>query len=347
MAAGESAAAKLRRVLPGRLAQRLEALLEAVGFTGPPPAAAPPEADVLLALVAAARHQHPVALTYGDRRCRVSDRTVPPYGLVAHSGRWYPTAADGAAGDGEVRTFRLDRITALSVQSGSFEIAAGLDPVATVLDGIARTPWAHEVVLRIRADVAHLRRHLPAGLATSVPFPAKAGSAASAAPEEADDGAREDGAGAWWVEVRLNAERLGWSPAVLAAVDRPFVIERPVALRDLVRAPARRLDEHATADGSDHPRIRPGYGALPARCRGRWAPSAHDHGPVCVGHTGPRKVGGYRANTVRRRRSSRHSTMFSSRLGEPSPGLPTTSLLAPSVSALETASGLASLWPAR
>ncbi|MGY1435304.1 helix-turn-helix transcriptional regulator [Streptomyces reniochalinae] len=248
VAAGESAAAKLRRVLPGRLAQRLEALLETVGFTGPPRAAAPPEAGVLLELAGAARHQHPVALTYSDRRGRVSDRTVLPYGLVAHSGRWYLTAADRAAGDGEVRTFRLDRITALSVQSGSFEIPAGFDPVATVLDGIARTPWAHEVVLRIRADVAHIRRQLPAGLATL--SPAGAG-AASAAPEEADDGAREDSAGAGWVEVRLNAERLEWIPAVLAAVDRPFVIERPAALRDLVHALARRLDEHATADGSD------------------------------------------------------------------------------------------------
>jgi hypothetical protein len=34
---------------------------------------------------------------------------------------------------------------------------------------------------------------------------------------------------------------------VLAALDRPFVIERPAELRDLVRSLARRLDEYATA----------------------------------------------------------------------------------------------------
>ena len=36
--------------------------------------------------------------------------------------------------------------------------------------------------------------------------------------------------------VRINARRLDWVPAVLAGVGVPFVIERPDALRDLVRA---------------------------------------------------------------------------------------------------------------
>ncbi|RCG26360.1 WYL domain-containing protein [Streptomyces diacarni] len=253
VAASESAAAKLRRVLPRRLGQRLEALLETVGFTERPRPAAAPEAEVLLELAEAARHQRPVALTYSDRRGRGSDRTVLPYGLVGHSGRWYLTAADqGAAGQtaggGEVRTFRLDRIVALSVRSGSFDVPAGFDPVATVLDSIARTPWAHEVVVRVRADVPHIHRHLPAAIATATPI-ATGGDVAGGA--DGADGADGDSG---WVRVRVSAERLEWIPAVLAAVDRPFVIERPAALRDLVRALARRLDAHATAGEGDVPR---------------------------------------------------------------------------------------------
>jgi hypothetical protein len=46
----------------------------------------------------------------------------------------------------------------------------------------------------------------------------------------------------------MRAERLDWIPPVLAALDRPFVIEHPAELRDLVRALARRLEQHA-ADG--------------------------------------------------------------------------------------------------
>lgn len=114
---------------------------------------------------------------------------------------------------------------------GSFETPAGFDPVAAVLDGLARTPWAHEVRLRVMADERHIRRHLPATVATLSPLPS-------------DDGPD-------WTDVRLRAERLDWIPGVLAALDRPFVIERPAELRELVRSLARRLDEYA-ADPAPH-----------------------------------------------------------------------------------------------
>ncbi|MET7485307.1 YafY family protein [Streptomyces sp. NPDC005538] len=226
-AAGESATSKLLRVLPAALRRRLDALLDTADFTAPSRAATAPETGVLLELAEAALHRRPVAIGYTDRKGRGSTRTVLPYGLVAHAGRWYLTGADPA--DGEVRTFRLDRIATLSVRSGSFDVPADFDPAATVLDGLARTPWAHDVSLRIRGSVQHIRGHLPAGIATLTTPP---------------DGAAD------WVHVRIRAERLDWIPPVLAALDRPFVVEHPAALRDLVRALARRLDEYA---GDDSP----------------------------------------------------------------------------------------------
>ncbi|MGW7578303.1 helix-turn-helix transcriptional regulator [Streptomyces sp. NPDC054765] len=250
-AASESAAAKLRRVLPKALGQRLAALLETADFTARPRPGAAPEAGVLLELAEAARHQRPVALSYTDRKGRSSDRTVLPYGLVAHSGRWYLTGADPDSG--EVRTFRLDRIAAMTVQSGSFVVPAEFDPAATVLDSLARAPWTHDVSLRIHGSVQHIRSHLPAGIATLSTIPATATATAdddhrpgtgetcsdgSSAPSAADESAG-------WVHVRIRAERLDWIPPVLAALDRPFTIEHPAALRDLVRALARRLDAHA------------------------------------------------------------------------------------------------------
>jgi len=51
------------------------------------------------------------------------------------------------------------------------------------------------------------------------------------------------------VRVRLRAERLDWVPAVLAWLDRPFVIEYPDALRGEVHALARRLAARAAATG--------------------------------------------------------------------------------------------------
>ncbi|WP_037914693.1 helix-turn-helix transcriptional regulator [Actinacidiphila yeochonensis] len=243
-AAGESAAAKLRRVLPKALGRRLEALLDTVGFTERPRPAAAPETEVLLALAEAARDQRPVVIGYTDRAGRASERTVRPYGLVAHSGRWYLTGADPAAGEGEVRTFRLDRITAVTQGTGSFAVPPGFDPVAAVLDGLARTPWTHDVRVRVQADADHVRRRLPAGVATVTPVPGGAAPGAAGAEEGPGGAAAADGP-AGWVQVRVRAERLDWLPGVLAGLDRPFVVERPAELRALVRALARRLDGYA------------------------------------------------------------------------------------------------------
>ena len=44
-----------------------------------------------------------------------------------------------------------------------------------------------------------------------------------------------------WLRVDLRAERLDWLPAVLASLDRPFIIEQPDELRGLVPALAERL----------------------------------------------------------------------------------------------------------
>ena len=44
-----------------------------------------------------------------------------------------------------------------------------------------------------------------------------------------------------WLRVDLWAERLDWLPAVLASLDRPFIIEQPDELRGLVTALAERL----------------------------------------------------------------------------------------------------------
>ncbi|MGW2223305.1 DNA-binding transcriptional regulator, partial [Nonomuraea sp. NPDC001684] len=52
-------------------------------------------------------------------------------------------------------------------------------------------------------------------------------------------------AGERWWRVELRAERLDWLPGVLAALDRPFVIERPDELRDLVLDVAGRLASRA------------------------------------------------------------------------------------------------------
>jgi len=226
--AGETAAAKIRRVLPGRLAQRLDTVLEALAFTAPPGEFATPETGVLLTLADAVRHRRPVSIRYTARDGRRSERTLHPYGIVTHSGRWYVTGAD--PGIGQDRTFRLDRIADARTLSGSFEPPAGLDPAERVLAGLAGAAYRYEVVLRIQATVEQIRTRLPAGLANV---------AEPASGEGADPDAGQ------WLRVELRVERLDWLPPLLASLDRPFVVESPDELRELVLAFADRLTASA------------------------------------------------------------------------------------------------------
>jgi predicted DNA-binding transcriptional regulator YafY len=242
-AAMESAAAKVRRVLPEKLGRRLDALLATAEFTAPARPVSSPETDVLLTLAEAARRRQPVAVSYTGWDGHRSQRTLHPYGIVIHSGRWYVTAADSASG--EVRTFRLDRIGDVAVGPETFEVPAGFDPAAQVLSALAGVPRQHEVSLRIQAPAELIRTRLPASIATIEDIPA--GPASGRDGDGDRDGVDAAGEGDGWVRVRLQAERLDWVPAVLAGLDRPFVIEHPKALRDQVRALARRLGRYADA----------------------------------------------------------------------------------------------------
>ena len=223
--ASETAAAKIRRVLPGHLARRLDAVLESLAFTGAAPGdPATPETGVLLALADAVRHRRPIAIRYTAGDGRRTDRTLHPYGIVTHAGRWYVTGSD--PGIGQDRTFRLDRIADARPLPGSFEPPAELDPAQRVLTGLATAAYRHEVTLRIHGTVEQIRARLPASVATiEEPTPA----------DGTDPHAER------WLHVELRAERLDWLPPVLAALDRPFTIERPQELRELVTALADRL----------------------------------------------------------------------------------------------------------
>lgn len=226
--ASETASAKIRRVLPKHVAGRLDTLLDSLAFTDQPGEIATPDAGVLLAIADAVRHRRPVSIRYTDRDGRRSQRTLHAYGIVVHSGRWYVTGTDPEIG--EARTFRLDRIADARILPGSFEASADPDPAQRVLSGFATAEYRHAVTLRIHGTAEQIRAHLPASVA----------SLEEHAPTTGTDEATER-----WLRVELRAERLDWLPPALAALDRPFVIERPDELRDLVIALADRLRSRA------------------------------------------------------------------------------------------------------
>lgn len=223
--AAERAAAKLRRVLPPMTERRLHALEQTLAWTAsrtPRPTPAPTDAAILLACGAAARERRPLAITYRDRLGHTSERTVLPYGVVAHAGRWYLAGMDSATS--RVRIFRLDRVSQPVMRSGAFTIPDGFDAASFVLESLATAPWRHQVRLLVEADAEELGARLPPGLAVITP---------AAAP---------DG----WTQVDLRAERLDWLPPLLAGLGRRVKVEQPAALRELLREYAARLMADAT-----------------------------------------------------------------------------------------------------
>ncbi|WP_147796701.1 GNAT family N-acetyltransferase [Cellulomonas sp. Y8] len=221
----ESAVGKVRRVLPRRTASRLDALLSSadlalLGRSGPSAteAAGGTDPEVLLVLAEAARDRHPVEIRHTRADGTASGRTILPYGVVARSGRWYVTGHESRTG--EIRTFRVDRMSNPVTLPGSFHVPGDFDASATVLAGLAATPWRHEVSVRVAGTVEDLRTQLPAGLAALEPTSSAAGP---------------------WTRVHLRAERLDWVAPYLAGLGRDLVVEGPAELREHVRVLADRL----------------------------------------------------------------------------------------------------------
>ncbi len=99
-----------------------------------------------------------------------------------------------------------------------------------MLSGFATAESGYEVTLRIHGAVDQIRARRPAGAASL---------------EEHESAAGQDRATERWLRVEPPVERLDRLPPALAALDRPFVIERPDELRDPITALADRLASFA------------------------------------------------------------------------------------------------------
>jgi predicted DNA-binding transcriptional regulator YafY len=204
----EGALAKVERVMPVALRERVRDLEETVTPAVAPPAT-PPTGEVVLKVASAVRGRKRIHLRYRSGHSEETEREVDPYGVVHREGFWYTFGYDHLRGG--TRLFRLDRILDVEVLEAGFVRPAGLESQEGVLRTVANLPgddWSVEVLLE--TTLAEAREEVP-------PM--------TAALEEVEGG----------VILRCSTSDLGWMARVLSGLSCQFVVRRPAELREALR----------------------------------------------------------------------------------------------------------------
>jgi predicted DNA-binding transcriptional regulator YafY len=209
----ESALAKVERVLPQALRERIQAAQATVALDLAARSRGGQSALVLQLGVAARRGQR-VWMRYRGHSGEAREREFDCYGLVYHGERWY--AVGYCHLRQSTRVFRLDRIAALEEREERFTAPPDFDCLAYAIQSFAAIPsrWLSEVLLQ--TDLDSVREAVPAAFATL---------------EETADG----------VLLRAYDDDLEHMTRFLVGLGCPFRIVRPPELAEAVRALAMRL----------------------------------------------------------------------------------------------------------
>jgi predicted DNA-binding transcriptional regulator YafY len=213
----EGALAKIDRVLPDRLRGRVQAVQGALAFTpiGGPATSSNPVA--LLTLSEAAQESRRVWIRYRSAE-EQTERSIDPYGVVHHRGRWYFVGWCHLRND--VRMFRMDRVLALEPRSDTFSKPLDFNCAEYVIESLATAQygWPIEVLLELSLSAA--RQRIAPDMGTL---------------EETRRG----------VLFRTQADALDYMARFLVQLDCPFRIEHPPELRDAVRKLAKQISRYA------------------------------------------------------------------------------------------------------
>lgn len=219
MPAIEGALAKVERVLPVALRERVQAVRQMVALNfghahvNASREAEPgmPEARHVLTLSSAAQQGHRVRLRYRARDVAdgaTSEREVEPYGLAYCEGRWYLVGYCHLRA--AIRVFRLDRILRIDSSEERFIRPQGFDCLGYAIEAFAAIPdrWLVEVLLETTLEQVY--RLVPPQFATL---------------EETQDG----------VILRAYDSNLDHTARFLVGLGCPMRVQHPPELTDALR----------------------------------------------------------------------------------------------------------------
>jgi predicted DNA-binding transcriptional regulator YafY len=211
--AAEGALAKIERVLPANLRERLQAVQASLVLDLARSESAP-SSDVVMTMSQAAQAGKRVWMRYRPDRGEETERGFDPYGIVFRQGRWYTVGYCHLRQT--LRMFRLDRVIELRVEEIPFSRPADFDAAAEVVHALATMPNTWEVEVLLYTTIEEARRRISPIFGTL-----------EALPEG--------------VLLRAHGDHLGWMARELVASGLPLAVLRPPALREELRALAERV----------------------------------------------------------------------------------------------------------
>jgi predicted DNA-binding transcriptional regulator YafY len=207
VAAVEGALAKTERVMPEKLLKQARSLQEAITFNvRPPPTLL--QSDLVATLSSAIQDRKQVFLRYQSWNGEESERAFDAYGIVFNEGYWY-TAGYCHLREG-LRTFRLDRVTALEPLEDTFERPEDFDSLQHVLDSITSMPGMEQMEVLLQTSLEHAQQIIPSMMGTLE--------------------VHEKG-----VIFRRAASQLEWILPYLMTLDFPVFVLKPTNLQEKLR----------------------------------------------------------------------------------------------------------------
>jgi predicted DNA-binding transcriptional regulator YafY len=218
----ESASAKVLRVLPDDLRDRVRAFQGVLTLDMPAYQAVSEEVLARFSLGAYQRAR--LWIQYlGGSRGSATERAIDVYGLVYRTGFWYAVAYCHLRQD--LRVFRLDRVRRIRLLEESFASLPEFDALSYLNNSFATIPGYWDVEVLFKAKLEQVEHHVSPAVGTL---------------EVVQGG----------VLLRCYADGLEWMARFLIGTGMKFIVNRPPELREKLREIARSILHMAKEEAS-------------------------------------------------------------------------------------------------
>ena len=214
--AAEGALAKLDRVLPEALRERVQSIQETLilANSSSDQYRSTPNSSIVLTLSTATQQEKRVWMRYQSGQAAQTERDVDPYGLIFHAGLWYAVGYCHLRQD--LRVFRLDRVLKAELLKETFTRPPDFNSLEHLRHSIANMPGTYKIEVLLDMSKEEAERQVSPTMATL---------------DQVQGG----------VMLRCYTQELSWMAHYLVSLHCPFIIHEPLELHKALRTVAQEI----------------------------------------------------------------------------------------------------------